>query len=85
VVSDSVFHNSVKGFDLGTGAVLGTVYDSADPIADLESDGDGWLLATDQSYVTPQLLILDGATGATLFAVPLRLPPLSVAVMTRSL
>jgi hypothetical protein len=85
VVSDSAFHNSVKSFDLANGAVLGTIYDSADPVTDLEADGDGWLLATDQSFVTPQLLIFDGTTGTPLFAVPLRLPPVSVAVMTRSL
>jgi hypothetical protein len=85
VVSDSAFHNSVKAFDLASGAVIGAVYDSSDPVADLQADGDGWLLAADESFVTPQLLIFDGATGSILFAVPLRLPPISVAVMTRSL
>jgi hypothetical protein len=85
VVSDSVYHNAVKAFDTATGAVLGTVYESADPVADLQADGDGWLLVADRSFTAPRLLILDGDTGTVLFAVPLRLPPLSVAVMTRSL
>jgi hypothetical protein len=85
VVSDSAFHNAIKAFDLTTGAVLGSIYDSADPVPDLEADGDGWLLLADQSFTAPRLLILDGDTGNLLFAVPLRLPPLSVAVMTRSL
>lgn len=85
VVTDASFRNTVKMFDPQARAVLGPVYDTTDRIADLASDGGGWVLVAEQSFTTPRLLILDGRTGAILAAVPLRLPPLSMAILTRSL
>ena len=85
VVTDAAFRNTVKMFDPQTRSVLGPVYDTTDRVADLESDGGGWVLVADSSFTTPRLLILDGRTGAILAAVPLRLPPLSIANLTRSL
>jgi hypothetical protein len=85
VVTDASFHNTVRMFDPQAGAVLGPVYDTPDRIASLVSDGQGWVIVADASFTAPRLLILDGATGAILAAVPLRLPPQSIAVLTRSL
>jgi len=85
VVTDTSFHNTVMMFDPQARTVLGPVYGTTDRIADLESDGQGWVLVAESSFTAPRLLILDAATGAILAAVPLRLPPLSLAVLTRSL
>jgi hypothetical protein len=85
VVTDASYRNSVKAFDPGTGAVLGSVYETTDRIAGLVSDGDGWVVLAEASFVSPRLLFLDGSTGQVVAALPLRLPPMSVAVMTRSL
>lgn len=85
VVTDASFRNTVTMFDPQARTVLGPVYGTTDRIADLESDGLGWVLVAESSFTAPRLLILDGATGAILAAVPLRLPPLSIAVLTRSL
>jgi len=84
-VTDASFHNTVRMFDPQAGAVLGPVYDTTDRIASLVSDGQGWVIVADAGFTAPRLLILDGATGAILAAVPLRLPPQSIAVLTRSL
>ncbi|HET8946794.1 MAG TPA: hypothetical protein VFQ07_07415 [Candidatus Polarisedimenticolia bacterium] len=85
VVTDAAFHNTVMMFDPQAGTVLGPVYDTSDRLAALASDGQGWVLIADTSFTTPRLLILDGSTGAILAAVPLRLPPQSIAVLTRPL
>jgi len=84
VVTDAAFHNRLKAFDPGTGDVLGTVYDSPDYLASLVAD-DGFVVLAEHSDSAPRLLILDGATGALVAIVPLRLPPVSLAVMTRTL
>jgi hypothetical protein len=85
VVTDASFRNTIRMFDPQAKAVLGPVYESTDRIAGLASDGEGWVLAADASFTSPRLLILDGATGAIVAAVPLRLPPQSLAVLTRRL
>ena len=85
VVTDASFRNTVKLFDPQARAVLGPVYETTDRLADLESDGGGWVLAAEQSFAAPRLLLFDGRTGAILAAVPLRVPPLSIAILTRSL
>ena len=85
VVTDASFRNTIRMFDPQAKTVLGAVYDSTDRVASLVSDGEGWVLAADASFTSPRLLILDGATGAFVAAVPLRLPPQSIAVLTRSL
>ena len=85
VVTSASFRNTVTMFDPQARTVLGPVYETTDRIADLESDGGGWVLIADASFTAPRLLILDGATGTILAAVPLRLPPQSIAILTRSL
>jgi hypothetical protein len=85
VVTDATYHNFVKAFDPATGAVLGTIVDSPDQITTLVADGDGFLLVGIDSFFDPRILILDGATGALVASVPLRLPPQSIAILTRSL
>ena len=85
VVTDATFHNFVKVFDPQARTVLGAAFDTTDRLTALASDGQGWVLVADSSFVEPRLLILDGATGAVVAAVPLRLPPQSIAVLTRSL
>jgi hypothetical protein len=85
VVADASFHNYVKAFDPTTGAVLGTIFDSASEIASIELDGDGYLLVADSNFATPRVLIFDAATGAPVAAMPARLPPFSFAILTRSL
>jgi hypothetical protein len=85
VVTDASFRNTVQLFDPQARSVLGPVYGTTDRIADLESDGGGWVLVAEQSFTAPRLLILDGRTGTMLAAVSLRLPPLSIAILTRSL
>jgi len=85
VVTDATFRNFVKAFDPSTGEVLGSVFETQDRIAALVTDGDGWLLIADSSFTSPRLLVLDGQTAQPLASLPLRLPPLSVAILTRSL
>jgi hypothetical protein len=85
VVTDAVFRNFVKAFDPSTGAVFGTMYETGDRIAALVSDGDGWVIAAESSFVAPRLLFFDGTDGRVIAAVPMHLPPLSVAIMTRGL
>ena len=85
VVSDASFHNFVKAFDPTTGAVLGTVFESAGQIASIETDGDGYLLVADTSFFEPRILIFNAESGAPVAALPARLPPFSFAILTRSL
>ncbi len=85
IVSDASYHNSVKSFDPATGEVLGTVLDSTDLLATLVEDGDGYVLVALRSFIDPRILILDAATGATVASLPAALPPLTFAVLTRSL
>jgi len=85
VVTDATFHNYVKAFDPTTGEVLGTVFDTTDRIASIASDGDGWVLLADESFVAPSLLVLDASTGLTVASLPLGLPPQSIAILTRGL
>jgi hypothetical protein len=84
VVTDAAFHNSLQAFDPGTGDVLGAVYDSPQYLASLVAD-DGFIVLAEHSDSDPRILILDGATGRLVAIVPLRLPPASLAVMTRTL
>jgi hypothetical protein len=84
VVTDAAFHNTLKAFDPGTGDVLGTVYDSPQYLASLVAD-DGFVILAEHSDTDPRILILDGASGTLVAIVPLRLPPVSLAVMTRTL
>jgi hypothetical protein len=85
VVTDAAFRNFVKVFDPSTGQVLGTVHETTDRIAALVADGDGWVIAAECSFVAPRLLIFDGTDGRVVAALPMHLPPLSVAIMTRGL
>jgi DNA-binding beta-propeller fold protein YncE len=84
VVTDAAFHNSLEAFDPGTGEVLGTVYDSPQYLAALVAD-DGFIVLAEHSDSDPRILILDGTSGRLVAIVPLRLPPVSLAVMTRTL
>jgi len=85
VVSDSSYRNAVKAFNPTTGEVLGSIFESSDLIADLEVDGDGFLLVAVRAFSEPRVLIFDADTGVPVTSIPARLPPLSVAIMTRSL
>jgi len=85
VISDASFHTSIKQFDVTTGAVLGTIYDTSDLLSSMIDDGDGYLLVAERSGFAPRLLIFDGADGRPLAAIPLAIPPLSLAILTRSL
>jgi hypothetical protein len=85
VVSDSNFHNFVKAFDPSTGEVLDTVFDSFNQIATIEFDGDGHLIVADTSFFQPRLIVLDAASGIPIAFLPMRVPPFSIATITRSL
>jgi DNA-binding beta-propeller fold protein YncE len=85
VVSDSSYRNSVKAFNPTTGEVLGSIFESSDLISDLEVDGDGFLLVAVRAFFEPRLLVFNADTGQPIASIPARLPPLSIAVMTRSL
>lgn len=85
VVSDASFHNFVKAFNPTTGEVLGTVFDSTNQIADIAVDGDGYLLVGENAFLEPRIVVLDAATGGFVTSLPVRLPPFSFAILTRSL
>ncbi len=85
VVTDANFRNFVKAFDPTTGEVLGTVFDSANQIADIAVDGDGYLLIGENDFLEPRIIVLDAATGSFVTSLPVRLPPFSFAILTRSL
>lgn len=85
VITDASFRNLVVAFNPSTGEVLGSVFESFNQIATIESDGDGYLLVTDSSSFQPRLIVLDAMTGLPVAFLPLRLPPSSVAIITRSL
>jgi hypothetical protein len=85
VVSDAAYRNAVKAFDPATGDVLGVVHESAGLIATIESDGDGYVLVADADFGGPRLVVLEGAGGRPIASVPMRVPPFSIAVLTRSL
>ncbi|MGH9798636.1 MAG: hypothetical protein ACRD5D_10820, partial [Candidatus Polarisedimenticolia bacterium] len=85
VVSDAAYRNAVKGFDPASGEVLETIHDSPNLISALETDGDGYLIVAENDFFEPRLLIFDAATGGRVATLPLRLAPLSLAILTRSL
>lgn len=85
VVSDASFHTRIRAFDVATGEVLGTIYETNDLISAMIGDGDGDLLVAERNSFAPRLLMFDGDDGRPLAAVPLSIPPLSIAVLTRSL
>ncbi|HEX9427046.1 MAG TPA: hypothetical protein VGA64_04605, partial [Candidatus Polarisedimenticolia bacterium] len=85
VVADASFRNFLKAWNPTTGEVLETLYSGTDPINDIAYDGDGLLLVAVGSFFDPHVLIFDAATGGLLAALPARLPPFSIATLTRSL
>ncbi len=85
VVAESSYRNAVKAFNPATGEVLGSIFESGDLISDLEVDGDGFLLVAVRASFEPRLLVFDAETGQPIASIPARLPPLSIAIMTRSL
>lgn len=85
VVSDASFHTRIRAFDVATGDVLGTIYETNDLISTMIADGDGDLLVAERSGFAPRLLIFKGDDGQPLAAIPLSIPPLSLAILTRSL
>jgi len=85
VVADASFRNYLKAWNPTTGEVLETLYSGTDPINDIVYDGDGLLLVAVGSFIDPRFLIFDAATGGLLAALPARLPPFSIATLTRSL
>jgi hypothetical protein len=84
VVTDELYRNSVRIFDPSTGAVGATVLGDVDRVAALVLDGDGFLLIA-EGFFSPRLIVLDAATGGLEAALPLSLPPFSIAIMTRGL
>ncbi|HKQ97210.1 MAG TPA: hypothetical protein VJV75_04980 [Candidatus Polarisedimenticolia bacterium] len=85
VVSDASFHTRIRAFDVATGEVLGTIYETNDLISTMIADGDGDLLVAERNSFSPRLLIFKGDDGQPLAALPLSIPPLSLAILTRSL
>jgi DNA-binding beta-propeller fold protein YncE len=85
VVSDLSYRNFVKAFDPSIGQSLGTVYESGGLIATIESDGDGYLLIADASFSDPRVVVLDAADGRPVASIPARVPPFSIAILTRGL
>ncbi len=85
VVTDASFRNYVKAFDPVSGEVLGTIFESPSQIASLEADGDGYLLVGLNDFFSPGILVFDVGTGKVVASLPARLPPFSLAILTRSL
>ncbi len=85
VVADASFRNDLKAWNPTTGEVLETLYSGTDPINDIAYDGDGSLLVAVGSFIDPRILIFEAATGRLLATLPARLPPFSIATLTRSL
>lgn len=85
VVSDSAFRSFVKAFNPTTGEVLETIFESANLIATIGADGDGYLIVAEAGFFEPRLLIFSAETGQAVASLPARLPPFSVAVLTCSL
>ena len=85
VVSDLAHRNFVVSFDPATGEAGGTVYQSDGLIATIESDGDGYVLVADASFSEPRIVVLDAASGRPVASIPARVPPFSIAILTRSL
>jgi DNA-binding beta-propeller fold protein YncE len=85
VVSDLTFRNFVVSFDPAAGVALGRVYESGGLISTIESDGDGYLLVADTSFSEPRVVVLDAASGRPIASIPARVPPFSIAILTRSL
>jgi hypothetical protein len=84
VVTNELFRSAVRVFDPSTGAVGATVLGDVDRVAALELDGDGFLLIA-EGFFAPRLIVLDAATGQLEAALPLSLPPFSIAIMTRGI
>ena len=85
VVTDAAFRNFVRAFDPSTGEVLGTIYETHDRIAALLADGDGYLLVADASFSIPRVIVFDAVTGAPVTSLTARVPPFSIAILTRGL
>lgn len=85
VVSDSAFRSRVVAFSPMTGEVQGTIFESSNLIAAIEADGDGYLIVADTGFFEPRILVFDAVTGQAVAVLPARLPPFSIAILTRSL
>jgi hypothetical protein len=85
VVSDASFRNSLRTFDAATGEPGAVLYETANLIAAIAADGDGYLLAAEINFFEPRLLVFDAGTTLPVASLPARLPPLSIAILTRSL
>jgi hypothetical protein len=85
VVSDASFRNALRTFDPASGEPGAVLYETANFIAAIAADGDGYLVAAEVGFFEPRLLVFDAATGLPVASLPARLPPLSIAVLTRSL
>jgi hypothetical protein len=77
--------NSLVAFDPADGSVQGTVLSTAAFIPEIRYDGDGYLLVAENDFGSPALRVLDAAAGREIVRIPLSLPPVSLAILTRGL
>jgi DNA-binding beta-propeller fold protein YncE len=77
--------NALVAFHPRRAKVLGTVLSTSAFIPEIRYDGDGYLIVAEHDFGSPALRILDAATGSDVERIPLSLPPVSVAILTRGL
>jgi DNA-binding beta-propeller fold protein YncE len=85
VVVTSAGRNDVVAFDPSTGAIGRTLLSTSALIPEIRYDGDGYLLVAEHDLSSPRLRVIDAATGTEVTRIALSLPPVSVAILTRSL
>jgi hypothetical protein len=77
--------NSLRAFDPATGAVGPTVLATPALIPEIRYDGDGYLLVAEHDTSNPGLRVIDPNSASTVVRIPLSLPPVSLAILTRDL
>ncbi len=85
VVVTATGTNSLIAFDPSDGSLQGTVLSTAAFIPEIRYDGDGYLLVAENDIGSPALRVLGAAAGHEIVRIPLSLPPVSVAILTRGL
>jgi len=85
VVVTDTGSNSLVAFHPATGAIGNVLLSTSAFIPEIRYDGDGYLLVAEHDTNNPGLRVLDAATGTGVVRIPLSLPPVSVAILTRDL
>jgi len=85
VVVTQAGRNDIVAFDPATGTILGTVLSTTALIPEIRYDGDGYLLVAEHDGGNPRVRVLDAPSGAEVTRIALSLPPVSIAILTRSL